>query len=179
MDAGTDVSLRGEGNDRWDFFGRLSDFRSTPTGIPYYAAGDPSMPAACQSYTASVESMSSLNAFGCYAKGNSVMIPPAFGTQGTIGRNVFRDTGLQNVDLSIVKNWQLGEHWKLQFRTEFFNVLKHPNFANPFGGQNGWAHNDPSHWLVWLFVRDARRGRIESSDRFGWRALQFGLKLRF
>ena len=34
MDAGTDVSLTGEDNDRWDFFGRTSDFRSTPTGIP-------------------------------------------------------------------------------------------------------------------------------------------------
>jgi hypothetical protein len=26
---------------------------------------------------------------------------------------------------------------------EFFNILNHPNFANPYGGQNGYGNNDP------------------------------------
>src|SRR5262249_22350966 len=52
MDAGTDVSQTGEGNDRWNFFGKPSDFRSTPTGIPFFAPGDPNMPAACVSHAA-------------------------------------------------------------------------------------------------------------------------------
>ncbi|MBV9267149.1 MAG: TonB-dependent receptor, partial [Acidobacteriaceae bacterium] len=180
MDAGTDVSQTGEGNDRWDFFGNPSDFRSTPTGIPYFAPGDPNMPAGCLSHAAAIGAMASLNAFGCYANGSSVMIPPAFGTQGTMGRNIFRDTGLKNVDLSVAKNWRFGERWRAQFRVEFFNVLNHPNFANPFGGQNGWAHNDPS---TGSFGCSCATPDVAASNPVigsgGNRAVQFGLKLNF
>ena len=180
MDAGTDVSLTGEGNDRWDFFGKPSDFRSTPSGIPYFAPGDSNMPAACLSHAAAIGATASLNAFGCYASGSSVMIPPAFGTEGTMGRNVFRDTGLQNIDLSIAKNWRLGETRKVQFRAEFFNILNHPNFANPYGGQNGWGHNDPS---TGSFGCSCATPDVAASNPVlgsgGSRAVQFGLKLSF
>ena len=40
MDAGTDVSLTGEANDRWDFYGNPKDFKSTPSGIPFFAAAE-------------------------------------------------------------------------------------------------------------------------------------------
>lgn len=180
MDAGTDVSLTGEGNDRWNFYGNPSDFRSTPTGIPYFAPGDPAMPAACLSHAAAIGATDSLNAFGCYASGSSVMIPPAFGTFGTMGRNIFRDTGLQNVDFSIAKKWKLGERVGAQFRVEFFNLFNHPNFANPFGGQNGWAHNDPS---TGSFGCSCATPDVAASNPVigsgGNRAVQFGLKMTF
>ena len=45
MDAGTDVSLTGELNDRWDFFGNPKDFKSSRFGIPFFpGAGDPKNP---------------------------------------------------------------------------------------------------------------------------------------
>jgi hypothetical protein len=138
------------------------------------------MPAACLSQANAIGAMASLNAFGCYASGSSVMIPLAFGRQGTMGRNIFRDTGLQNVDLSIAKNWRLGETWKAQFRAEFFNVLNHPNFANPYGGQNGWGHNDPS---TGSFGCSCATPDVAASNPVlgtgGSRAVQFGLKLSF
>jgi hypothetical protein len=180
MDAGTNVSLTGEGNDRWDFFGKPSDFRSTPTGIPYFAPGAANMPPGCLSHAAAIGAIASLNAFGCYASGSSVMIPPAFGTEGTMGRNIFRDTGFKNADLSITKNWKISEHWKAQFRAEFFNIFNHPNFANPFGGQNGWAHNDPS---TGSFGCSCATPDVAASNPVigsgGSRAVQLGLKLRF
>src|SRR5207302_3724278 len=37
MDAGSDVSLTGEANDRWNFYGNTGDFKATPTGIPFFA----------------------------------------------------------------------------------------------------------------------------------------------
>ena len=180
MDAGTDVSLTGELNDRWDFFGNPKDFKSTPIGIPYFAPGDPNMPAACATNAAAIGATDSLNAFGCYAQGQSVMIPPAFGTQGTMGRNIFRDTGFRNVDFSVAKNFKWGESFAAQFRIEFFNVFNHPNFANPFGGQNGWAHNDPS---AGSFGCSCATPDVAASNPVigsgGSRAVQLGLKLTF
>jgi outer membrane receptor protein involved in Fe transport len=50
---------------------------------------------------------------------------------GNLGRNAFDGPGYQNVDLSLVKNTKLGERLRLQLRVDVFNVLNHPNFANP------------------------------------------------
>jgi carboxypeptidase family protein/TonB-dependent receptor-like protein len=131
---GDDISLTGEFADRWDFFGRPSDFKATPAGIPFFAStSKPACLAAAQRVDGGPGGLTSasLTQLGCYAAGNSVMIPPAFGTFGTMGRNLFRGPGLTNWDFSIVKDTHLGEAVKLQFRAEFFNILNHPHFANP------------------------------------------------
>ncbi len=180
MDAGTDVSLTGELNDRWNFYGDPKDFKSTSVGIPYFAPGDPNMPQACITQAATIGATDSLNAFGCYANGKSFMIPPAFGTFGTMGRNIFRDTGFRNVDLSVAKNFKWGERFGAQFRAEFFNIFNHPNFANPFGGQNGWAHNDPS---TGSFGCSCATPDVAASNPVigsgGSRAVQLGMKITF
>jgi len=191
MDAGTDVSLTGELNDRWNFYGNPKDFKSTPVGIPFFQPGTPINPGdptfainnpLCATPAAAQGSTDSLLAFGCYANGRSALIPPVFGTFGTMGRNIFRDTGFKNVDLSVAKNFKWGEHFGAQFRVEFFNILNHPNFANPFGGQNGWAHNDPSAGGG-LFGCSCATPDVAASNPVigsgGSRAVQLGLKLTF
>jgi len=35
---------------------------------------------------------------------------------------------MSNLDLSIVKNWRVHEHYGLQFRSEMFNAFNHANF---------------------------------------------------
>jgi hypothetical protein len=190
MDAGTDVSGTGELiSDRWDFFGNPKDFKSTTTGIPYFpGSGDPANPSntACGARALALDGGTvglasyALASFGCYAAGNSVMIPPALGTFGTMGRNIFRDTGFRNVDFSVAKNFKWGERFGAQFRAEFFNIFNHPNFANPFGGQNGWAHNDPS---TGSFGCSCATPDVAASNPVigsgGSRAVQLGLKLTF
>jgi hypothetical protein len=165
---------------RWDFYGHPSDFKAGPTGIPHFAAGDPNMPAACTSDAAAIGATASLNAFGCYAKGNSVLIPPAPGTFGTSGRNLFPDSGFRNLDFSLAKNWHFGERLRAQFRAEFFNILNHPNFANPYGGQNGFGFNDPS---VQPFGCECATPDIAAANPAigsgGPRSIQFGLKFIF
>jgi Carboxypeptidase regulatory-like domain/TonB-dependent Receptor Plug Domain len=126
---------------RWDFFGDPQDFKSGPTPTPFF--GGTSNPA-CVAQATNAGLLASLGKFGCYAKGNSVMIPPAFGTLGTMGRNLFPDSGFRNLDFAVAKNWHVGERLRAQFRAEFFNILNHPNFANPYGGQNGFGLNDPA-----------------------------------
>lgn len=58
----------------------------------------------------------------------------AFQPAGTIGsehRNQLFGPGLQRVDLSLFKNFDLYESLKLEFRTEAFNVLNTAQFVNP------------------------------------------------
>src|SRR5262249_24786260 len=107
---------------RWNFFGDPSDFKSGPTPIPFFAPVAPNTPAAFSNHAAATGATASLAAFGCYAKGGSVLIPPAFGTFGTMPRNLFPDSGFRSLDFSLAKNWHLGERLRVQFRAEFFNI---------------------------------------------------------
>lgn len=58
---------------------------------------------------------------------------PAAGTFGNTPRNYGRGPGFVQLDLSLSKTAKLTESMNLQFRGELFNVLNHPNFANPSG----------------------------------------------
>jgi hypothetical protein len=53
---------------------------------------------------------------------------------GNVGRNSLRGPGFFQWDFSAMKNFSLSEKVKLQFRTDLFNILNHPNYANPDGG---------------------------------------------
>jgi len=59
--------------------------------------------------------------------------PPVAGgvLVGNSGRNRFYGPGLTTVDFSLFKNFSFRERFKAQFRSEFFNILNHPNFAAP------------------------------------------------
>jgi hypothetical protein len=164
IDSGDDFSGTGETNDRWDFFGNPSDFKASPSSLPFcsgpgangcsvtsgvsgiqsfFSASDSTaMWAKCASVA---PDPSTLAAAGCFVNGNSVMVPPKIGTYGTMGRNIFRDTGFKNVDFSVFKNFTFKERFGAQFRAEFFNVLNHPIITNPFGGVTGGnVGGDPS-----------------------------------
>ena len=168
---------------RWSFYGNPSDFKSGPTAIPFFAG---TSNAACTAQALALDggtpgaSTTSLSQFGCYAKGNSIMIPPPLGQFGNMGRNTFRDSGFRNFDFSVAKNWHLGEKVRAQFRAEFFNILNHPNFANPYGGQNGFGLNDPG---VQPFGCGCATPDVAAANPVigsgGSRAVQLGLKLTF
>ncbi|MCW5979555.1 MAG: TonB-dependent receptor [Bryobacteraceae bacterium] len=57
--------------------------------------------------------------------------PAAFGTVGTSGRGMFRGPGQWNLDFSVFKDFPIQERFRLQFRTEFFNLFNHANFSDP------------------------------------------------
>jgi len=158
----------GDTSDRWDFFGNPSDFTSTRNSMPY-CSGFGSGPGPSCSYTdgqtqtnipitgstAAADISTCTNAAaahtnsqltgGCFVQGSSVMLAPAYGTFGNMGRNIFRDTGFKNVDFSVFKNFTFKERYSAQFRLELFNVFNHPLFANPYGASAGSSgvSNDP------------------------------------
>jgi hypothetical protein len=199
IDAGTDISLTGELVDRWNFTGNPSDFKATvSSGVPWIpntdfatdisgnvvvVSGSPATASKCLSAAGSPAAANSLLSWGCYAMGNSVMTPPAAGTFGTMGRNIFRDSGFKNVDFSAMKNFRFTERLNIQFRAEFFNIFNHPNFANPFGGQNGWGHNDPSVPGPGGFGCSCATPDVAASNPVigsgGSRAVQLSLKFTF
>jgi hypothetical protein len=192
MDEGTDaagvgplpVSPPANTPIRWSFYGKTSDFKSQKgVGIPYFPHATNQ---SCATQAMAVDggvagaSTASLNLFGCYANGSSVMIPPPLGQFGNMGRNIFQDTGFRNFDFSLAKNFHFGETMRLQARAEFFNIFNHPNFANPYGGQNGFGLNDPS---VRPFGCGCATPDIAAANPAvgsgGPRSVQLGLKFTF
>jgi hypothetical protein len=55
---------------------------------------------------------------------------PAFGTFGNSGRNIISTATQVNIDTSLFKDFRITEGKKLQFRSEFFNMINHPNFRS-------------------------------------------------
>ncbi len=85
---------------------------------------------------------------------------PPFGSFGNAGRNIMTGPGVQNVNVSVLKNTSLGERARLQFRAEAFNLSNHVNLDLPD-----------------IFLGSPTFGKIQSAG--SPRRIQFGLKLLF
>jgi hypothetical protein len=66
-----------------------------------------------------------------YFAGYTFATPPASAPFGNAGRNAFRAPGLWQLDTGINKSFVVREGIRLQFRSEFFNILNKTNFAPP------------------------------------------------
>jgi hypothetical protein len=182
----------GSQGEQWDFFGNPSDFTpvhgwtntnlsggSFQGGLPYFSG---TTNAACLAKATALGplAVASLTNLGCYAVGSSLLIPPAYGSYGTTPRNLWRDAGFRNWDLSVTKVFKFRERLSAQFRAEFFNVLNRPIFANPTGGPGGGA-GDPSSGTG-FGTQGATPDVLSSNPELGSggpRSIQLGLKLIF
>ena len=176
----------------WNFHGNPNDFSAKPNGIPFFGpcvttaaacATDSSLGinnSACtaQSGAQGTIGYASLFNFGCYAAGNSVLTPPAYGTYGTIGKNIFRNPNFRTWDFSVTKDIKIKERFSAQFRAEAFNILNHPLFGQVDSGH--LAQNDPSQGVLGLAnnTPDAAAGNPVLGSGSS-RDIQLGLKLIF
>jgi len=197
-DASTDFSGTNEINaqassgERWNFYGNPGDFQTTKLfngtndgggGIPYFP-GTSNPACLAKANAAGALAVASLTNLGCFANGSSILIPPAFGSYGTSGTNIFRGMPFYNVDFSVTKvhKWGAEGRYSAQFRAEFFNILNHVNISNPFGGPGGDnSFTDPTANGPFGFRPETPD--ITSSNAVlgsgGPRAIQLGLKIIF
>jgi hypothetical protein len=140
--------------------------------------------AAIAGCTSNAANGGTLAAGGCFvsANGGTFLTPPALGGLGNMGRNIFRDSGLKNLDLSIFKNFKFKERFGVQFRAEVFNLFNHPTAANPFGASsavesgNEFQGGGPLGYSGLTPDFAAGNPLIGSGEN---RAMQLGLKLTF
>jgi Carboxypeptidase regulatory-like domain/TonB dependent receptor-like, beta-barrel/TonB-dependent Receptor Plug Domain len=124
------------------------------------SSGRPDLVAGCKLYP---DNQDRLNWFNpdCF-----IMQP--LGAYGNAGRNILIGPNNWNLDFSLLKDTRLTERFSLQFRAEAFNILNHPNFANPASGI----------FTSLTGARDANAGQITSTASDP-RQIQLALKLLF
>jgi hypothetical protein len=96
-------------------------------------------------------------------------VPDTTGTFGNTSRNSVRGPGDFNVDVSAIKTTTIGRI-SSELRLEVFNVLNHPQFANPNGQLGNAAFGTISAMLA--SPSCATCGTTE-------RQIQLALKLKF
>jgi hypothetical protein len=62
---------------------------------------------------------------------------PLTGAAALGGITQVEGPGFHRLDFSFFKDFQINERFRLQFRTEVFNIFNHPNFNAPGFGGNG------------------------------------------
>jgi hypothetical protein len=95
-----------------------------------------------------------------------------FNLRGTGGRNILIGPGTSNLDFSVFKNIpikKISESFNVQFRSEFFNILNHPNFAVPVTPDHTDIFDSNGNSL-------GAAGKLTSTSTTG-REIQFALKL--
>ena len=83
-------------------------------------------------------------------------------TEGNVGDNTNSGPALQNLDFSVFKDFAFTERFRLQFRSEFFNIFNTAQFSFPDSGYG-----------------DANFGKVTSTLPGTERHVQFCLKFLF
>ena len=105
---------------------------------------------------------------------------PAAGTYGDAGRNILRSSGLQQLDLGLLKTMKASERISVQFRAEFFNALNHANFASPAASGNNLLTAGSSFGLSAEMANASSGGLLlPLFNSGGPRSIQLALKLLF
>jgi len=169
-----DISLTGEDSDRWNLVGDPKDIKWSVNNPPphFDFSDDQNSDPACLAQATTPELQDTLFTYGCYHQGSAILTPPAFGTFGTMGRNIFRGPGFYNWDFSFSKTFRIHDRLNFQFRAEFFNLLNHPNFPTPTANTD---LGDPTSLATVSFTPDVRASNPVIGSG-GSRHIQLGTK---
>ncbi len=65
------------------------------------------------------------------ANGNLILVHPAPGVAGTLGRNTIDGPHIVELDMNLIKRIRLTETKEFELRLDVVNAMNHPNFGNP------------------------------------------------
>ncbi|MCW5978328.1 MAG: TonB-dependent receptor [Bryobacteraceae bacterium] len=100
--------------------------------------------------------------------------------QGNLGRNAVRGFGMNQVDLALRREFKFAERRTLEVRLEGFNVLNHPNFADPARYLSSPLFGEsPSPLSFMLGTGSPGSGLTPALQTGGARSLQAALRIRF
>jgi hypothetical protein len=130
-----DFSGSGEGDDRPDVVGPITYHENNPANFVNLNAF--ALPCTVSASTD-----------GGTANGLASDCVPGTRHFGDEGRDSLHGPTFKQWDLAVYKDTLLTERLRMQLRADFFNIINHPNFANPFlpafiadPGVNGFALN--------------------------------------
>ena len=104
---------------------------------------------------------------------------PADFRQGGLGRNSIRGFPMYQIDFSLRRQVAIGEGLGLSIMAQAFNVLNHPNFANPSPNE-GANMASPNFGVATRILNEASLGGSSSFFRTGGpRSLQLAIRLQF
>jgi len=106
-DGGKDISLSGQGQDRPNVI--------DPANV-YFANKSP---------------LGYLNPAAFQCAGSNAACTVSSGQFGDLGRNSLYGPGAITWNMAISRYFQVNERWKLEFRSDFFNIMNHGNWNNP------------------------------------------------
>jgi hypothetical protein len=124
--------------------GLSTDMAGVGTGNafqPFVVNGDPRLPRGDRKF-AGPDGTANVDAywFRTTNGSNRIFTAPAEGTFAPIGwRGSFYNPGIQSWNISLTKGFRVTESQSLQFRSEFFNFLNHPNWNGPNTNPNNEA----------------------------------------
>jgi len=107
---------------------------------------------------------------------------PAEGTVGTARRNMLRQPGIAQLDMSVFKNFKLGERYTVQFNWAVFNVLNRSMFAASTDNIDSRDCKDTgvfSGFGTYFATPDVGLGFNPILGTGAQRNMQFGLKFSF
>jgi hypothetical protein len=91
---------------------------------------------------------------------------------GNIGRDTLRGPGVINNDLSLFRDFDITERFKLTFKAEAFNLTNTPHFGAPDGGTaNGFGNNASVNDSTFMVISTSA-GTLADQ-----RSIRFGLRL--
>jgi hypothetical protein len=153
----------------WQVNGIYSAYSGTPFTVTASGA-DVNMPGSTQTanLNGSYDVLDKHGDAGTYFD-TSVFSQPQGVTFGNTGRNQFRGPGAWNLDFSLFRAFPMGGSGRrLEFRSEFFNLLNHPNWGNPNADVNSASFGQT--FSVGTGARDAGTGE---------RQIRLGLRFQF
>jgi hypothetical protein len=100
-------------------------------------------------------------------------------SQGNLGRNSLRGFGFAQLDLSLRRSISLAERLNLSIAAQGYNILNHPNFANPTASE-GANMSSPNFGIATQMMNQSFGGGVNSLYRSGGaRSMELSLRLQF